>query len=201
MTTATPRVEEATPKSTVDELTELKLALGDRHVTESSRIVDEQDDGSMTTQRGGVNVIHTRMRKVRLYKPTGGFREVPANNLERLVDKYDGGWLLHCPICGEDCMAKGVVPWGCANVPEPKFFECPVPGCCEAPLGSGNPKRFYFRPQPASAQQVNPNRVEDNETKIDTAQEMARAEYYTHMRTRHLNFAVAADIPGAREAL
>lgn len=170
----------------VAEVEELKLALSERHSNVSSeRIVS----GDETATRGGVEVIHERSRKIRLYKREGGARMVPAEQLDRLLDPKDGGWALRCYVCGTDC---GGAPWGCGKAPKPKFWQCPV-ATCNTSDGRGGPKIFWEKPF-VMTESDNPDRLTDELLEKGKVS-MARAQMYAHVWAFHPDFAAAASIP------
>ena len=185
-----PRVEDEGDDEAVDDLTDLKLALGNR-VHRSTNVIPEEGDGTATVNRSGVMVTHQRSRRVRLYKGTATrpvCRLVPAANghMERLLDPEDGGWSIHCPKCHTDC---GGAVWGCGKDPEPKFYQCPVPNCN---METGGPKKFYEVDFTATVN-TDPNHLVDPD--LTSAMSMARTALRSHLRSFHPDVADAMGIP------
>lgn len=187
-----PQVEDIGDPNALTEMEQIRLALSKGSSITSQQIIQPEDD-NVTTDRSGVAVTHTRERRIRMYKPTGECRTVPASNLERLLDRDDGGWTLHCPKCKTDC---GGAPWGCGKVKEPQFLRCPVPECNADRHG---PKKFYLRPEgPAVTRVKDPNEIDDPLFQnVDNAMTRAQSQLYAHMVAFHPDVAIAAGVPGA----
>lgn len=185
-----PDVEPDPEIGSIDALTELELALGNRRVTTTESLTADGDDvDDFSANHRGVATTHSRPRKVRLYKPgDGGSRAVPSGNLRRLTDPTDGGWSIVCPKCHSRC---GGSPWGCGKEPEPPFWECPVPDCNADRPGS-HPKRFY-ETRPRRQREENKNRLRDETLDLEIS--TAKTKLYEHIWTFHPSYAAAARIP------